>query len=505
MTTDANGPQERHVELNIEGLHKSYGETKALVDVQLQVTGGSIRCILGENGSGKSTLVKILSGVLEADGGRVELNGQSVRFRSPAEAQRHGIVTVFQEILNTPNQTVWENLTLGTSREGLTTDEASEMLGRLSASPPALHAVVGGLALSKQQIVAIARALLRDPKVLILDEPTSALDPQEVARFLQVVRDEQTRGTAVLFITHRFDEVLGVADEISIIRGGASVGDMPRAAATAQEVLRLMSGGTHAAAAKRKIGPVQQAAVRITAEAVSTWTGKPPVAVEVHDGELLGIAGLEGHGQEPFLARLAGFGRPDNGHVRVRLDSGDDVEIRSAGDAAQARVAYVPRDRKTEGLFLPLPILDNFAVASYRRFASSVGFLYRQREMNSFRHFAEILKLQYTSSEDPVASLSGGNQQKVILARWLATEPKVMLLNDPTRGVDIPTKEDLYELLHTACENGMSAVFLSTDTVELVNHADRVIVFREGQISATLSGDNLTSEGVLAAMFGEVA
>lgn len=504
MAAQASPMREGGVELRVEDLRKAYGETRALVGVQMTAHGGRILCIVGENGSGKSTLVKILSGVLEQDAGSVRLNGQSVRPRSPAEAQRLGVATVYQEILNTPNQTVWDNLALGTSSPDLTPSRARELLAHLTSTRLELGDVVGELPLSSQQIVAIARAILRRPSVLILDEPTSALGPDEVRNFLNVVRAERARGTAVIFISHRFDEVLDLGDEILIIRSGASVAEMSRAEATAGEVLRLMSGGKRLEEASRHARNAGRQTVRIVAEGVRTWAGRRPVSLEVRAGELLGIAGLEGHGQERFLLRLAGFGLTDNGQVRVATDQGGDVAIRSQDDARRAGVAYVPRDRKTEGLFLPLPILDNFAVASFSRFVSAVGVLSRTSEMRAFRRFADSLKLHYGDAQDAVSSLSGGNQQKVILARWLATEPRVMILNDPTRGVDIPTKEDLYELLHRACADGMSVVFLSTDIVELCNHTDRVAVFREGEVTATLGGDDLRPERILAAMFGEV-
>jgi ABC-type sugar transport system ATPase subunit len=465
---------------------------------------------MGENGSGKSTLVKILSGVHRPDGGTITVGGEQVPFlSSPRAAGAAGIATVFQEILAAGQQSVLENIWLGSDglfRRRIPKEtrlaRARQTLGEL-IELSRLDVTANSLALSDRQATCIARALVRDPKVLILDEATSALDVATRERLFGVIDRLRAQGVATLFISHRMDEVEEIADRVTVLRSGRSVATLRRGEASPRELVALMTGDEDApaemrsAAAKSSAGaPVVRAAgVRLHDEA-------DPIDVEIRAGELVGVAGLEGHGQDHFLRVLAGA-RPFEGSVICSID-GQEREVRSPGDALARGIAYVPRDRRAESIFESRSILENFQVAtvdSDRRY----GLVRRASADARFQRYVDTLKIVAGHRTNPITSLSGGNQQKVVIARWLAMSPRILLLNDPTRGVDAGTKRDIYRVLTDAAAEGTAVVMLSTELIELIELMDRVLVFREGQLFCELQRSELTRTRLVESYFGRSA
>ena len=441
--------------LAIEGVTKSFGPTVALRDCSLELAAGTVHALMGENGSGKSTLVKILSGVHRPDGGLVRIEQVPLRARSPRAAAAAGVATVFQEVQCVPGQSVFDNLWLGTDgilrrskaedRHTRTAAVLTELLGRC----PDLSALAGSLSLSERQAVAIGRALLREPKVLILDEATSALDVATRDRLFAAVRNLTAAGGAVLFISHRIDEVTEIANRVTVLRSGESVATLSAADAQIGRLVELMTGGEH----------LVQEAAEASEEASFGAVVLRCDGLDLRAGEIVGLAGLEGQGQDDYLRAL-----------------------RSAPseDGRPAAIAYVARDRREESIFPPLSIRENFTAATLREDTRG-GLISARRGAARLAGYIDRLKIRLGRDTDAITTLSGGNQQKVVIARALASDPRVLLLNDPTRGVDIGAKRDIYALLRELAADGMAIVMLSTEVDEHLELMDRVLVFRDGR------------------------
>jgi ABC-type sugar transport system ATPase subunit/ribose/xylose/arabinose/galactoside ABC-type transport system permease subunit len=453
--------------LAIEGVTKSFGPTVALRDCSLELAAGTVHALMGENGSGKSTLVKILSGVHRADGGLVRIESVPLRARSPRAAVAAGVATVFQEVQCVPGQSVFDNLWLGTdgilrsSQAGDRPERARAVLTELLGSCPDLSAPAGSLSLSERQAVAICRALLRQPKVLILDEATSALDVATRDRLFTAVRTLTSAGGAVLFISHRMDEVTEIADRVTVLRSGESVATLDRDEAQIGRLVELMTGGEHL---------VQEAAEASDAASFGDVV-LAAGGLDLRAGEIVGLAGLEGQGQDDYLRSL-----------------------RTAG------TAYVARDRREESIFPPLTIRENFAAATLGE-DTRFGLISARHAATRFAPYIDRLKIRLGRDTDAITTLSGGNQQKVVIARALASDPRVLLLNDPTRGVDIGAKRDIYALLRELAADGMAIVMLSTEVDEHLELMDRVLVFRDGRPAAELQRRDLSRSSIVGAFF----
>jgi ABC-type sugar transport system ATPase subunit len=374
------------------------------------------------------------------------------------------------------------------------------VLGRLIGQP-SLDAPAGELSLSDRQAVCISRALVSEPTVLILDEATSALDLATRTNLFEILGELRSRGIPILFISHRMDELDEIADRITVLRSGEKVATGVRDELTPRELVEHMTGGEHVTendhlARRRGKGP---GSVLIRTEDVCLADGCEPITIDVRAGELVGLAGLEGHGQDRFLQVLAGA-RPVSGHVLCTGDSGERV-IHSRGQARRHGVAYIPGDRRTESIFPTRATLENFqltTVRADRRFGLVRGSLARRR----FEVYVELLNIVAGRQTNPITSLSGGNQQKVVVARWLALNPRILLLNDPTRGIDMAAKLDIYRVLGRAAEDGVAVVMLSTELVELIELMDRVLVFRENELRAELRREEVTRTRLVETYFG---
>ena len=490
-------------------LAKSFGPTQAVKTCTFDLERGEVHAIMGENGSGKSTLVKMLTGVHRPDRGSIVVGGRELSaIRSPREALELGIVAVFQEVLVVPPRSILDNLWLGIDplhRDAVSRAErlerASETLLELTGVPPDLGRPVEELSLSDRQACCIARALIRRPDILILDEATSALDVATRDRLFSIVRRLADAGTSTIFISHRMDEVEEIGDRVTVMRSGETVATRRRGEVEAAELVRLMTGAEHLTETGRgRPERPRSSSVVLRASGVRLRPEGAAIDFELHAGEIVGLAGLEGQGQDAFLQALRGAGCVA-GSVTREVE-GRTVGIRSPAAAARAGIVYVPRERRDEALFGVLSVRENFTLPTVGRDAA-IGFVRPKSSERRLARYVDLLRIKLGRSSDGITTLSGGNQQKVVIARWLAAEPRILLLNDPTRGVDLGAKRDIYDLLAQLTAEGIGVVMLSTEVDELIELMDRVLVFKERELEAELERASLTRSTLVASYFGQ--
>jgi ribose transport system ATP-binding protein len=488
---------------------RSFGGVRALRDASFSAIFGEVHALVGENGAGKSTLIKILSGVLRPDAGALRVRGTEVEFGSPHEARALGIGTVFQELTLMPWMTVAENLFLRNEPRGparlirrrelaARTDEVFARLGIEGIDPNELPAA---LSLAHRQVIEIARALLREPDILFLDEPTSALAEQEVEWLFGLVRGLREQGKCVIFTSHRWGEVANLADRITIFRNGEYVAT--REELTESEAVTLMTGRT-IDRMYPDVPPVPEDAPAVLEVQDLRGERVADVSFDLRRGEILGIGGLAGQGQRDLFMTLFGARKRLGGETRV---NGKARRIRKPADAIRLRmgIALVPEDRKTEGLMLPMSVRDNLTLAVLGRVAF-YGVLNPALEHRLVARAVRRLQIRTSrATVQEVGTLSGGNQQKVLIGRWLLAESDILLLYDITRGVDVGTKHDIYELMMELVREGKSLLFYSSETEEMARLCHRVLVMREGRFAAELAGDATDAEAIVAASLKEHA
>lgn len=493
------------VTLSAQNLVKRYGGVVALSDGNLEVHSGEVVTLVGANGSGKSTLSKIVTGVVAPQGGQLLLNNQPVSFSSPLAARQHGIVAVYQELSLVPRMTVSENIWLGhelVSRSGLV--RRQEMRDRTRALLDLFQGVMNAgvepdtpvhqLAPSDKQIVEILKALSLEPRIMILDEATASLDTNQVKRLFELIGEWKKQGKGIVFISHRLDEIYRIADHITVLRNGKTVASAPVNEIPRRELVHLMIEDVEIARHNGSGPAPMQAEVSLKVENLNTRRLKD-INFEVRRGELLGIGGLQGQGQSELLLTLFGA-VPYTGSLTV---FGRLVQLTSPRRAMKEHIAFVPGDRSTEGLLPVRSILENLMLPSWR----SYGFPIRMiKARHDAQQAAQNLKLVMESLDAPVTSLSGGNAQKVVLGKWLLRSPKILLLDDPTKGVDVGAKGEFYKLLTELRNQGTSILFYSSDDEELLGLCDRILVLQDGQITAELQGESLTHYDLVAASMG---
>ena len=487
----------------MEGTSKRYGGVKALEKANLTVEAGQIHAILGENGAGKSTLIKIMSGVVEPDEGRMLLDGREIKFASPAAANQAGIVCIFQELSLIPDLSVADNISISNppKKFGLIDRRAQrriaeEALARAGAEDIHPLAPVKDLPLSRRQMVEIAKALARNPRVLILDEATSALTAADVAKVFVVLKRLRSEGLALLYISHRMHEIAELADRCTVFRNGRNVATYRAGEKSDNEIVELMIGREYSHAFPPKPPLVASDKPPVLEVRNLSWSGRlKDISLAVRAGEVVGLGGLDGQGQRELLLALFGVLRRVSGEILI---DGAPASISSPSAAKTRRIgmALIPEDRKTEGLMLPMSVRVNLSFAALDRI-SRCGVVDRARERRLIDQMIELLAIRTDGTDVPVGALSGGNQQKVVIAKWLMVKPRIILLNDPTRGIDVGTKVELYQLLRKLAATGAAIVFYSTDYDELIGCCDRVLVLYDGAVKRVLAGGEITERALI--------
>ncbi len=491
--------------LGLHGVGKSYGATVALTDIDLTLPSGTIHAILGENGAGKSTLVKILSGLVPPDQGEVAIDGVTVGIASAADALRLGVATVFQELSLIPDLSVAENIMMGAAprnsfglidRRG-EARQARAWLDRLGLRDIDPAERVLALSLAQRQLLEVAKALATRPKVLILDEATSALGSEQVATLFALLRELRAEGASILFISHRMHEIDQIADACTVLRDGRHVETFAAGSRSHHEICSLLAGRDLAQVfPPKRAGGTGEKVMSVRDLACAPRVRN--VTFDLHRGEILGIGGLEGQGQHDLMLALYGVIRRAGGSIAL----GDGpARIQAPSDAVNAahRVALLPEDRKVDGLLLSEPVSRNIVLSVMQKL-TRFGIRQASVERDLSARMIERLRIKVVEGgEMLVGKLSGGNQQKVLLARLLALEPSILLLVDPTRGIDVGTKQEIYALIRELAEAGASIVFLSSDYEELVGLCDRVLVVYGGEVAAELEGEEITDQRIIQA------
>lgn len=489
--------------LEMEHISKRFGATQALADVSLALRRGEIHALLGENGAGKSTLIKIMTGIHQQDSGEMRLDGAPVRLASSQDAQRLGIAAMYQEPMIFPDLSVAENIFIGHRNRGRIVDrrrmerEARDALALLDVSLD-VSEPARGLTLAEQQMVEIAKAITLDIQVLIMDEPTASLSAHEVRRLFRIIANLRERGVAILFITHRLDEVFEIADRITILRDGRWISTVPRSDVTPAAAIRQMVGREAVAMFKRnrqEPGPIRLSVHGLGREGVFE-----DVSFDLHAGEVLGFAGLVGAHRTDVGLALFGINPASSGEV---LLDGNVISITSPRQAMELGIAYSTEDRRQLGLVMPLSIASNITLPSLRRYLSKFGLVRRPEERETAEYFKDRLNIRAASIDAPTSSLSGGNQQKVVISKWLETNPKVLILDEPTRGIDVGAKAEVHQLIDNLVADGMAIILISSDLPEVLAMSDRILVMREGRQMAIFNHKDATQETILTAAMGQ--
>ncbi|MFB7508099.1 sugar ABC transporter ATP-binding protein [Streptomyces broussonetiae] len=473
---------------------KVFPGVRALDGVGLRLTAGSVHALLGENGAGKSTLIKVLTGVHPPDGGRLTWRGQEVRLHSPLEATRTGIGVVHQERNLIPDFSVAENITLQNppSRRGLVDRQAMKApalrcLAELGLDLDPLRPV-RELSVAQQQLVEIAKALRTRSEVLLLDEPTASLSPQEADRLFGVVRRLTARDTCVVFVSHKLEEVFAICDTVTVLRDGRSVLESsPLAGHTHDEVVNLMVGRVHTATEMRPRTPDRTAAPVLALDGVCTGDGHRDISLQVRPGEIVGLYGLVGAGRSELVKAVVGLDRITGGEIRMH---GRPARIASPRQALhEFGIGYLTENRKEEGVFLEQPVHRNITVTVWRKLAGALGLISAAEERNVAQDLVERLGIRVSGLDQNAGELSGGNQQKLSLAKWLAADARLLIVDEPTVGVDVRTKHAFHELLWELARSGLPILLISSDLTEMITLADRVLVMADHRIRGEVDND----------------
>ncbi|MDR6417063.1 sugar ABC transporter ATP-binding protein [Pseudarthrobacter sulfonivorans] len=489
--------------LELRGIHKSFGAVKALQGANLSLYRGEVTALVGENGAGKSTMVKTLAGLHQQDRGEVILNGEEISFRDPLHAREAGIAVIYQEPTMFPDLTVAENIFMGRQPLGsfrridrkAMRQQALELFSQLGVKIDP-DRIAQGLSIADQQVVEIAKAISLDARILIMDEPTAALSGVEVQRLFTVTRTLQARGAAVLFISHRFEEVFALADWITVMRDGAHVATAAASELTVDQVIRQMVGRDVAS-----LFPKQDAEIGDVTLEVRNLSRRGvfhDVSFTVRSGEIVGLSGLVGAGRSEVARAIFGIDKYDTGAVIVHNHP---LKALSPKASMAAGIGFVPEDRRKQGLVMELNVSRNLTLTLRKRL-SRFGLLSSKSEASTTNEWAKKLQIKAGSPESPISTLSGGNQQKVVLGKWLATGPKILIIDEPTRGIDVGTKSEVHRLISELAGTGLAVLMISSELPEILGMSDRVLVMHEGRITAELSRSEATEETVMTAATG---
>ncbi|WP_413735785.1 sugar ABC transporter ATP-binding protein [Sodalis sp. RH21] len=482
----------------IDKVKKSFGGVHALKSIDLKVKKGSIHAIVGENGAGKSTLMKILSGIYIKDSGTIYINGKEVHFTSPKQSRENNIGIIYQELALAPDLTVAENIFLGDLGFGgqfVNWKKMNQKAGRVLSNlgfhiPPTAR--LGTLSVAYQQMVEIAKSLARDVKILILDEPSAVLSNREIDILFSQLKLLKGQGVTILYISHRLDEIFAIADAITVIKDGETVTDLDPKTCTEDDIISSMVGRKFENLYPPKNIPQEETVLEVYG--MSTKSLLKDISITAKKGEIVGLAGLVGSGRTEISRCLFGLDRMTAGRV---VKNGKEITIRHPADAMRQGIGLVPESRKEQGAILSRPIRENMTLSNLKRVCYRFGIINYRSE----RAFSELsrkrLAIKLGSVEDPISSLSGGNQQKVVIAKWLATECDLLILDEPTRGVDVGAKVEIYNVIHELAEKGYAIIVISSEMIEVISLSHRVYVMSEGTITTELQGDQITEENIM--------
>ncbi|AOF54378.1 D-xylose ABC transporter ATP-binding protein [Rodentibacter caecimuris] len=493
-----NSNQVTHPLLEMKGIAKRFGSFYALQGVDLPIYRGEIHALMGENGAGKSTLMKILAGAYTASEGDIFIDGERFVISSPKDAIKAGITLIYQEIHLSPNLTVAENIFLGCEikhwygldRKAMA-DISQKVLERLGAQFSATQKV-SSLTIAEQQQVEIARALHRNSRVLVMDEPTAALSSRETERLFELVKKLRDEGMAIIYISHRMAEIYELADRVSVLRDGKYVGSLIRENVDSATLVQMMVGRPLTDLFNKKSVPIREEVLRV--ENLADGNKVRDASLVVRAGEIIGLSGLVGAGRSELAHLLFGVKRATQGKIYL---SGGEISFNSPRDAIAHHVALLPENRKEEGLFLDLNILKNVTMATIERDATMLV-INRTKGKRATQEAIEGLKMRVPSANVNVSGLSGGNQQKVLLSRWAAIHPKLFIMDEPTRGVDVGAKSEIYRMMIEMAKQGVAILMISSELPEIVGMSDRVYVMREGYMVGELTGNDINQEQIMA-------
>lgn len=485
--------------IEMSGITKAFSGNVVLNNVSFQLKPGEIHALMGENGAGKSTMMKILTGIYERDAGSITVDGKEVVFKSPKDAEKLGIAVIHQELNILPELTVMENLFLGKEKTysifGILKkkemyNEAKAVLAKLGLDiDPNTRA--GDLSVGKQQIIEIAKAIMSDAKYIVMDEPTAALTDREIETLFVTIRELQAKGIAFVYISHRMEEIFSICDRITILRDGTYVGVRNIPETNFDEIVSMMVGrelGERFPSRNATIGEV-----KLKVEGLSSTGAFEDVSFELRKGEILAVAGLMGAGRTEVAQTLFGYRKKSAGKVYI---DGKEVKITSPITAMKHGFAFVTEDRKTEGLVLDFSIKENIMLTNLDK-GSKGGVISKAKEAEMAKHYIEQLSIRTASADLAVKSLSGGNQQKVVIGKWLGTNPTILILDEPTRGVDIGAKKEIYQIMNNLAETGVSILMISSELPEVIGMADRVLVMQEGRLTGMVTKENMTQESIM--------
>jgi ABC-type sugar transport system ATPase subunit len=494
----------------MEGISKAFPGVQALRDVDFEADAGQVVALVGENGAGKSTLMKILSGVYRKDAGRIYLQGREVEIQNPHHAQQLGITIIYQEFNLTPNQSAAANIfvTREPRQRGLgrlfnfvdrrrMEREARQLLDRVGARVPAT-ALVRDLSVAQQQMVEVAKALAVDARIIVMDEPTSALGEDEVETLFGIVQTLKAQGIAVVFITHRLEEVFRIADRVVVLRDGRRVGSMPIGEATTDTLIQQMVGRELTEVFHKEAAEIGEPLLEV--QGLSRKGMVQDVSFVLRRGEILGFAGLVGAGRTETARLIFGADHRDAGQIHI---DGQPVQIHSPVDAVHAGIGFVPENRATQGLVLKLPVLENVVLPTLNDHARA-GWLDQRGLRQAAQEYVDKLDIRTPHLQQKVEFLSGGNQQKVVVAKWLASNPKVLIMDEPTRGIDVGAKAEVHALMSRLAQAGMGIIMISSELPEILAMSDRILVMSEGRVAAILDRAEATQEKIMAYASGEI-